>query len=249
MIFVTSVSDKLTTPETYDKTIEYLDAKKVTVMELTAASTAASIAVSAIPGDAATPVANKLADLSGSFMIVLAAIYLEKYLLTITGYAACYFLVPAACILFSVNVFLKNATVREFMVKLITLAIMICLIVPVSVKVSSIIEDTYEMSFEQTISAAKEATAVIEDNSEDKGLWDRVVTVFKEGATTVKVTMETLISNFIESLAVMIVTSCIIPILVMLLFAWVIKSVMGINITVPKKLNLPKASNLLNKEE
>ena len=70
------------------KTIQSLDDKKTTVMELTAASTAASAAITLIPGDVGTPIANKLADLSSYFLIVLSAIYLEKYLVTITGYAA-----------------------------------------------------------------------------------------------------------------------------------------------------------------
>ena len=35
-------------------------------------------------GDVGTPIANKLADLSSYFLIVFSAIYLEKYLVTIT---------------------------------------------------------------------------------------------------------------------------------------------------------------------
>ena len=70
------------------KTSQSLDDKKTTVMELAAASTAASAAITLIPGDVGTPIANKLADLSSYFLIVFSAIYLEKYLVTITGYAA-----------------------------------------------------------------------------------------------------------------------------------------------------------------
>ena len=80
------------------KTIQSLDDKKTTVMELAAASTAASAAITLIPGDVGTPIANKLADLSSYFLIVLCAIYLEKYLVTITGYAAFKILVPIACL-------------------------------------------------------------------------------------------------------------------------------------------------------
>ena len=42
------------------KTIQSLDDKKTTVMELAAASTAASAAITLIPGDVGTPIANKL---------------------------------------------------------------------------------------------------------------------------------------------------------------------------------------------
>ena len=67
------------------KTITYLDEKKTTALELCAGATALSAAITLIPGDTGTPIAEKLTDLSGYFLIVVSAIYLEKYLLTILG--------------------------------------------------------------------------------------------------------------------------------------------------------------------
>ena len=61
-------------PARYAKTIAALDEKKKTVMELTAASTASSAAITLIPGDVATPLADKLADISGYFVIVICAL-------------------------------------------------------------------------------------------------------------------------------------------------------------------------------
>ena len=48
--------------------IQSLDDKKTTALELTAAATAASAAITLIPGDAGTPIADKLADLSSYFL-------------------------------------------------------------------------------------------------------------------------------------------------------------------------------------
>ena len=63
---------KLTTdPAFYQKSIAALEEKQETVLELTAASTAASAAITLLPGDTATPIADKLADLSGYFLIGL----------------------------------------------------------------------------------------------------------------------------------------------------------------------------------
>ena len=84
--------------------IQSLDDKKTTALELTAAATAASAAITLIPGDAGTPIADKLADLSSYFLIVVCAIYLEKYLVTITGLAAFKLLIPIGCILLSLLV-------------------------------------------------------------------------------------------------------------------------------------------------
>ena len=52
----------------------------VFILGLLAASATTSTAITVLPGDAASPIAEKLMDLSTYFMIVLAAIYLEKYL-------------------------------------------------------------------------------------------------------------------------------------------------------------------------
>ncbi|MEI3361149.1 MAG: hypothetical protein V8R75_00450 [Oscillospiraceae bacterium] len=56
-----------------------------------------SVAVSAVPGDATTPLASKIADLSSYLLLVVGAIMLEKLLLTMLPYAAFTILIPAAC--------------------------------------------------------------------------------------------------------------------------------------------------------
>ena len=68
-------------PEHHKETIAALDEKKDTVLELTVAATATSALITLIPGDVGTPIAEKVADLSGYLLIVLCAVFLEKYLL------------------------------------------------------------------------------------------------------------------------------------------------------------------------
>lgn len=60
------------------ETIKYLDEKKTTALELSASATAVSTLITLAPGDDGTPVANKLMDLAGYFLIVVSAIYLEN---------------------------------------------------------------------------------------------------------------------------------------------------------------------------
>ena len=80
--------------------LKALQEKQTTVLELSAASASASAAITLIPGDTAEPIADKLADLSSHFLLVLSAIFLEKYLLTITGTVTFSILIPAACLLY-----------------------------------------------------------------------------------------------------------------------------------------------------
>lgn len=212
------------TPSTYKKTIASLDEKKTTVMELTAASTAVSAAITLIPGDTGTPIAEKLVDLSTYFLVVLCAIYLEKYMLTLAGYGVFKVLIPAICILFIVNVFRKSETCERLMKKIGIFSLALVLVVPVSVKVSDFIQKTYEESINETISSAKEISDELEDE-EDKSLWDRIT----DGATSAVKKVEQSLNQFVEALAVLIVTSCIIPILVLVFFVWLMKMLLGMD--------------------
>ena len=106
------VSGIASSAEFHASSITALDEKQTTVLELTAASTAASAALTLLPGDTATPIADKLADLSSGFLVVLCAIYLEKYLLTLTGFVSFTFLIPISCLLYAANVFLNRDGVR-----------------------------------------------------------------------------------------------------------------------------------------
>ena len=100
-------------PESHQATIASLDEKKATVLELTAATTATSALITLLPGDIGTPIAEKVADLSGYLLIVLCAVFLEKYLVTITGYAAFKIFIPAACVLYAANMMVRNRSVDK----------------------------------------------------------------------------------------------------------------------------------------
>ena len=94
--------------ETYSGIIASLDEKRNTVMQLVTGSTATSAGITLLPGDVGTPIAEKLLDLGADFAIVIGAIYLEKYALTILGLTAYRILVPIGCILFGIAALLST---------------------------------------------------------------------------------------------------------------------------------------------
>lgn len=236
------VCGAVTDPEFHHATIAALEEKQETVLELTAASTAASAAITLLPGDAATPIAEKLADLSSGFLLVLCAIYLEKYLLTITGYAAFRFLIPAACLLLAASGFWKRELCRALAWKLLVFGFAIVLVIPASVKVSDLIEQTYEASMEATLAAAKETTAEVEDSLEegtaetDEGFLAGLISKVTDGisgvASGISEKVGDMVNNFLEALAVMLVTSCGIPLLVLAFFVWLVKMLFHISLPV-----------------
>ena len=91
-------------PSTYSGMYETLDEKKLNVMGLAATTTAASAAISVLPDDTGSAIANKLADFASYFVVILSVIYLEKFLLTTFGFLAFGILIPMACVLFAIAV-------------------------------------------------------------------------------------------------------------------------------------------------
>lgn len=207
---------------TEDK-IEYLDEKRNTVLEITAASTAASVAITMLPTDWGSPVAEKLSDVSTYSLIVLCALFLEKYILTITGNLAFKWLIPIACLIWAWELFFPDEKLKKFAIKIAAFASLTFLVIPISVRISRTIENTYDNSIQETIDSAKESTQEIQENAKDQNLLDKFLNTVSGGVTSVLKNFEGILNRFIEAIAVLIVTSAVIPILVMIFFVWLVK--------------------------
>lgn len=207
-------------PKIYKKTIVSLDEKRITVTELAAASAATSSAITLLPGETATPIANELTNLTSYFMLVLGVIYLEKYLLTIIGFLVFKILVPMTCILSAMNLFYQSEVYKNIIRKIMITGILMLCIIPISERISGLINQTYEESMQLTLELVKEEVTFEED---ENGGISAIISKVKNGVTNVAQKIENVLINFIEAIAVMLVTSCLIPIIVWLFFAWLIK--------------------------
>ena len=213
-----------------------IDGKVETVLKLTATSTLASAGISAIPGDTATPIAEKLADFTEYFLLILCVLYSEKYLITIIGAGVFKFLVPAVCALGIAGLLCRRERIRAFAVKLALFSLAFYLIIPASIRVSDVIYESYEASISATIAQAEELTDETAELAEtdDAGLIDAILRRLSETTETLTNKAAGTLNRFVETLAVMIVTSCVIPILVLLFFLWAIKQLTGIDLSPPR---------------
>lgn len=91
-------------PANYPKTIETLDSIENKAIVMTGTSIALATAAALVPGDATTPIANKLADIAGYMIIVYIAIIIEKYLLALTGVVTFKILIPIALALIALSI-------------------------------------------------------------------------------------------------------------------------------------------------
>ena len=190
--------------------------------------------------------------------------FLEKYLVTITGYAAFKIFIPVACVLFAVNMAVQNRSVDKLARRLFIFGICIFLVVPTSVKVSDLIETTYQSQIDATLEDAKSTREMLENSSDSdrskmsrrrRARWNRHLELLvcgikakdalssaKDSVTTavgnVTISSEELVqkvqdslNHFVEAVAVMLITSCVIPILVLLVFFWLIKVLLDVDIS------------------
>ena len=271
------VAPRMSSPETHQETIQYLEDRRTVVLELTGASTAASVAITLIPGDAGTPIAEKLADLSSAFLVIMTALVLEKYLVTLTCYVVFRFLIPVVCLLFLLFFLVYHETFWHAALRLLAFSLVLCLLVPLSVRLSMFIENTYqdlqvavnstldqedflaEGSAEAESSAVAETAALADDISEageqaaesieaSRPWWQRALdqltgrtseagAAVQEQIDRIKSDLEgiahqvtvapeklsRLLNHYIEVVSVLIVTSCVIPVLVFFVFYWLVK--------------------------
>lgn len=233
--------------ETWSGTIEVIDAKKNNVLALTTSTIALSAAISALPDDTGTPVAEQLTQLSGNLGIVLAVLYLEKYLLTILGFLSLGVLGPVAFALLAISLLMHGRLTTSHAlftlgIRVLLVGIIAVTVVPASVWVTQRIDETYQISISQTEpeGSAEESEPAGDESQENKNFWDSIasgaaqlVSNLKDGIKSVTDGVVEQVTNLIEGTIVMIVTSCLVPLLVLAVFLWMGHSLMGIDVSAP----------------
>lgn len=255
------LSNVASSPEFHKETIMSLESKQENVLKLSAITVTTATTASLILGDRASSISSKLLDLTGYFLVILFAIMLEKYLVTIMGLVSFKVIIPIACILFSVFTIIDRKTMRKISLKLIVFAVAAFLIIPLSINVANTIENMYEeaniirvVEESEKIENEIKESSVNTDNSSindnvdveketqaTNGIIDSVKGIFadaKENITNgisgvvnsvIKSANESIdkltkhLNKMIETIAVMLITTCAIPILMIIVFLWLIK--------------------------
>lgn len=233
------VSKVVTAPDFNASTIKSLDDKKATVMKLAVTAAASSTALSLIPGDAAMPIANQIAKLTSYFIVILGAILLQKMLIAVVGYVSFTYIIPFACFLGILYLLIKKDVLRDLAIKLAIFGIILFAAIPISIQVSDLIYDSNQASIEKTIQAAEQNNKYIEEkkqalSAEDQNWMENIgvylsniASKLGNGISEMVKTGEDTLTSFLDAIAVMIITACVIPIVVILIFAWIIKILFG----------------------
>ncbi len=223
VISLTKVAPWSADPANHTHSIEQTDDKIATVMTLSGGAAGTSATLSLLPGDLCTPLAEQMAELAKYFLLILSALYLEKFLITIAGYITFAVLIPIACVLICVGIASHKEKFYSVAGKIMVIGFVIYLIVPASVLLSDKIYQTQAGQVESTINEYNELEI---DGDSDDGIIGNLTTITTD--TVQKIT--DFATSLLESLAVMIVTACVVPILVFVFLVWLVKTIFSTNV-------------------
>ncbi|MBR5501673.1 MAG: hypothetical protein IKV55_01435 [Oscillospiraceae bacterium] len=233
------IKEYATKEATFTRSIASIDERKAAVTALSAAAAAAATAVAAIPGDATTPIAEQIMEISSYLLIVVCVLVLEKSLITVVGGVAFGWLLPIACALFVVWLLGRKEWLYQLAVKLAIFALVLALIIPFSVRCSDRIYAVNRAEVETVM----EQAAVSEDaaaSAQETTWWQNALSAVKGGAEALKEEAQRILNRFVDAIAIFLITYCAIPVLVVMAVLWLMKMFFGVSIPVPKVQRRPR---------
>lgn len=206
-----------------------IDETKDTVTKFSAAMLTTSVAITLLPDDFATPLAETLADLTKYCVLILGMIYFEKIMLGAGISLTFTYIVPLACILFAIYFITNMEVFKTLAKKIIVLAIALIFVVPCGTYASNFIcADTLanvETATENANVMDDKINDMSKDFQSDGGLLDRVTNALQNvlnKGNEVVTGFKKVVNDCIYSVAILIVTSFVIPLVTFLLFIWIL---------------------------
>lgn len=211
-----------------------------TVMTLSAATLSASLAISALPDDFATPLADSLADMNIYFVAILVVLFFEKILIQYGMKAAFAILIPLACFVGILFIATKRDILKGLAARLCVLGLAVAFVVPCSTHITNIVASdltTYvNDTIEETENGADKLNEAMEGDTEDKTIFDNLSDLFQtaiHGISDLMLHFQNTIRRCMNSIAILILTNCLMPLLTFFVLKWILKELFQIAIPLP----------------
>lgn len=232
-----------------NNTQKMLDERIDDALILSSASAISSVAVTLLPGDVATPVANKISDLTGYFIVASLFLYTEKFLLTILGYALFKVLIPIACGIYAVTLYKENEELKRITSRVVLFSLMVFVSIPVSAKISDMVYSRYAVDIGTVVKASTTVTTSEEGGEKTTGILDIVSEKISGVTASFTNRVGELFRSFIDIISVTIVSSCVIPLLVLAILLWLLNKLFGLKVFFPRgKIKKPLQDQQSKKE-
>ena len=223
--------------------VKTLDESRDRIMTFSGSTLTASTAISLLPKDWANPLANSLADMNKYFVFMFAVIVLEK-LIVVKGIEISFmYIIPAACVLYILSILLSKEKIKEWAIKFLILGLAVICVVPFSTHFTNKVGAEYLAYVDETIeeaNAGAEKIYEVESVSEEEDIFlekiSEVFTTAFQGVKDLFTYFNNLIKKCINSIAMMIVITFVVPMFILVFFRWLLNELFSLhlNISVPK---------------
>jgi hypothetical protein len=220
--------------------IESVEDSKDTVMRFAAATLSASVAITLLPDDVATPLADSLADMNIYFVAILMLLFFEK-ILVVYGFKLAAIMIPVACAIYALSVILKRDTLKSLAVRLSVLVLAVALVVPCSTHITNYVAADLTQYVEATITSTEDGADKVNEamdvGEDEKTIFEKLSESFKTAINDVSDLMlhfQNSIRKCMNSIAILLMTNCLMPILNFFLLKWILKETFSVAIPTPR---------------
>ncbi len=222
------------------QTVDFIEESQNTLMTFSGTTTATSLAISALPDDFASPLAGTISDLNTYFIFMFAVLFIEKLIVMEGTKISLAYIIPAACVLYIIGILSTKSIFKKFSVKLFILGCSLILVIPISTHFTEVVCADYLVYVDETISEANDGATkineIITSDEEDASLFDKLSDAFKtsiQGISDLLAYFENVLKKCINSISIMLVTTFILPLLILMLFRWLLKELFSLHISIP----------------
>lgn len=220
--------------------LESVEDSSNTVMKFSAATLSTSLAISALPDDFATPLADSLADMNVYFVAILVVLFLEKILIRYGIKVAFAILIPLACFAGILFVVTKRSILKGVAIRLCVLGLAVAFVVPCNTHITGIVASDLtayvDDTIEETEGGAGKLNEAMEGGSEDKTMFEKLSDLFQTAIRDISDLMlhfQNTIRKCMNSIAILILTNCLMPLLTFFVLKWLLRELFQIAIPLP----------------
>lgn len=221
--------------------LESVEESSNTVMKFSAATLSTSLAISALPDDFATPLADSLADMNIYFIAILVMLHFEQLLIRYGVKLAFAIAIPAACGIGILSILLKKDLLKGIAARVAVLGLAVALVVPCSTHITNYVAADLTAYVENTLSdtedGADKLNEAMEGGAEEQTIFEKLSDLFQTAINDMSNLMahfQNTIRKCMNSIAILILTNCLMPLVNFFILKWILKETFHIAIPMPQ---------------
>lgn len=227
VLSITVVSPFFCSTRVQAPTLDVIKESKEQATALSLTVTLASTAISMLPEDTGAPIADELSELSTPLLIVVCILYFEQFMLTSLEFLAFSVLIPTSLLVYIAYLYNHKKSVSILATKLLLIGILCACMIPASAGITHLIRQTFKASIDAVQVQIDEIgvtfSKMLGDGSEGDIL--KFISGLASGIGSALDFAKSALGLLIDAIAILLITSCVIPIVTALLFVWGIKRI------------------------